>query len=159
MRLLIGFILVFSAPAEAGLFADRLVTAAHERLKHDVTYDPAYVVLKYPGGDVPAHTGVCTDVIIRAYRALGIDLQKRVHEDMRAHFKRYPTIWGASRPDRNIDHRRVPNLAVVLSTAWEADQGDPNRIELSAWRLGDMELKKFQAEVLFPHRDRGKKEE
>tara|TARA_Y100001934_G_C12376843_1_gene789711 strand:- start:4271 stop:4858 length:588 start_codon:yes stop_codon:yes gene_type:complete len=114
MRLLIGFILVFSAPAGAGPFADRLVTAAHERLKHDVTYDPAYVVLKYPGGDVPAHTGVCTDVIIRAYRALGIDLQKRVHEDMRAHFQLYPTIWGASRPDRNIDHRRVPNLAVFF---------------------------------------------
>ncbi len=74
-----------------------------------VDYDPAYVKLPYPGGDVAADSGVCTDVVIRALRLLGIDLQKAIHEDMRAHFSAYPKLWGLTRPDRNIDHRRVPN--------------------------------------------------
>lgn len=91
-------------------FAGRLVEAAHYRTTQQVRYDPAYVVIDYPGGDVPADTGVCTDVVIRSYRALGIDLQKLVHEDMRAAFSAYPKLWGLKRPDRNIDHRRVPNL-------------------------------------------------
>jgi len=91
-------------------FAERFVEAAKERLAHTVRYDPAYVVLGYPGGDVPAGTGVCTDEVIRAYRALGIDLQKLVHEDMKADFSEYPKLWGLKRPDKNIDHRRVPNL-------------------------------------------------
>lgn len=75
-----------------------------------VDYDPSYFPLDYPNGDVPANKGVCTDVVIRAYRKLGIDLQKEVHEDMKAHFGDYPKNWGLSRPDKNIDHRRVPNL-------------------------------------------------
>ncbi|MBL9144183.1 MAG: DUF1287 domain-containing protein [Verrucomicrobiaceae bacterium] len=91
-------------------FASRLVHAALNRTKHMVRYEPAYVVLKYPGGDVPAETGVCTDEVIRAYRALGFDLQKLVHEDMAANFRAYPKQWGLSKTDRNIDHRRVPNL-------------------------------------------------
>lgn len=91
-------------------FADRLVEAALYRTTQKVRYDPAYVVLDYPGGDVPADTGVCTDVVIRSYRALGIDLQPLVHEDMKAAFSSYPKLWGLKRPDRNIDHRRVPNL-------------------------------------------------
>ncbi|MCB1206125.1 MAG: DUF1287 domain-containing protein [Verrucomicrobiae bacterium] len=91
-------------------FADRLVEAARFRTTQEVRYDPAYVVIAYPGGDVPADTGVCTDVVIRSYRALGIDLQKLVHEDMRAEFGAYPKQWGLKRPDKNIDHRRVPNL-------------------------------------------------
>jgi uncharacterized protein len=74
------------------------------------TYDPAYVALKYPGGDVPASTGVCTDVIIRAYRQIGVDLQQVVHEDMRRNFTVYPKLWGLRQPDKNIDHRRVANL-------------------------------------------------
>jgi len=90
--------------------AGRLTAAAIEQTKHKVTYDPAYVALDYPGGDVPVDRGVCTDVVIRAYRKLGLDLQKLVHEDMRAHFSKYPTHWGMKRTDRNIDHRRVPNL-------------------------------------------------
>lgn len=78
-------------------------------------YDPAYVVLKYPNGDVPSHTGVCTDVIIRAYRKIGIDLQKEVHEDMKKAFSSYPKKWGLKSTDRNIDHRRVPNLMTFFS--------------------------------------------
>ncbi len=91
-------------------FAERLVEAALYRTTQKVRYDPAYVVLDYPGGDVPADTGVCTDVVIRSYRALGIDLQPLVHEDMKDSFSAYPKLWGLKRPDKNIDHRRVPNL-------------------------------------------------
>jgi len=88
---------------------------ATERPKVQVVYDPAYVVLPYPGGDVPADRGVCTDEVIRVYRKLGIDLQKEVHEDMKRNFGVYPKIWGLSRTDTNIDHRRVPNLRVFFA--------------------------------------------
>jgi uncharacterized protein len=99
------------ARAEAPDWPRRLVAAAEAQIGVTVTYDPAYVRLAYPNGDVPRDRGVCTDVVIRAYRdAFGIDLQRLVHEDMRANFSRYPRNWGLSRPDRNIDHRRVPNL-------------------------------------------------
>ncbi|PKM04356.1 MAG: DUF1287 domain-containing protein [Gammaproteobacteria bacterium HGW-Gammaproteobacteria-6] len=105
---------IASLPATAELppFEQKLVLAALERTTHTVRYDGAYHRIGYPGGDVPADIGVCTDVIVRAYRTLGIDLQQLVHEDMRAHFSSYPSrrIWGLSRPDSNIDHRRVPNL-------------------------------------------------
>ncbi len=79
-----------------------------------VGYDPEYRVLAYPGGDVPMETGVCSDVIIRALRGVSIDLQKEVHEDMAAHFGKYPRRWNLSKPDKNIDHRRVPNLMVFF---------------------------------------------
>ncbi len=98
-------------PQEAASFAQRLSDAAVERTRHEIRYDGAYLRIAYPGGDVPSDTGVCTDVVIRSYRAVGIDLQKEVHEDMKAAFGAYPKIWGLSRPDTNIDHRRVPNLA------------------------------------------------
>lgn len=91
-------------------FVSRLVAAALEQTTHAVTYDGSYRRIPYPGGDVPATIGVCTDVVIRSYRALGIDLQQRVHEDMRASFTAYPRHWGMRAPDTNIDHRRVPNL-------------------------------------------------
>lgn len=78
-------------------------------------YDPSYAVIPYPMGDVPADRGVCTDVIIRAFRVRGIDLQRAVHEDMARHFNAYPKHWGLKRPDRNIDHRRVPNLMTWFS--------------------------------------------
>lgn len=74
------------------------------------SYDPSYVVIPYPNGDVPPETGVCSDVVVRAFRAAGVDLQKEVHEDMRENFAAYPQKWNLKRPDRNIDHRRVPNL-------------------------------------------------
>lgn len=79
-------------------------------------YDGAYISIEYPWGDVPANIGVCTDVVIRSYRKLGTDLQRLVHEDMSANFNEYPSkrIWGLKRPDKNIDHRRVPNLQVFF---------------------------------------------
>ncbi|MGO4125615.1 DUF1287 domain-containing protein [Inquilinus sp. YAF38] len=99
------------AGAEAPDWPRQLVAAAEAQIGVTVTYDPAYARLAYPGGDVPRDRGVCTDVVIRAYRdAFGIDLQRLVHEDMRGNFTRYPRAWRLSRPDPNIDHRRVPNL-------------------------------------------------
>ncbi|SHG33653.1 DUF1287 domain-containing protein [Chryseobacterium sp. OV279] len=96
-------------------FALQLSDSALGLVDKTVTYDPTYFVLKYPNGDVPADKGVCTDVVIRAYRKIGIDLQKEVHEDMAKNFSKYPKIWGLKKPDTNIDHRRVPNLAVFFS--------------------------------------------
>jgi len=95
-------------------FSRKLVAAAIERTRHEVTYDGSYRKIAYPGGDVPDTIGVCTDVVIRSYRALGIDLQKEVHEDMSGHFSKYPAKWGLTRPDTSIDHRRVPNLEVFF---------------------------------------------
>ena len=105
--------------AASAAFADppRLVSAARQQARGDVTYDGAYTRIGYPMGDVPSNRGVCTDVVIRAYRAIGIDLQVLVHEDMRAHFALYPRLWGLRQPDRNIDHRRVPNLQKFLERA------------------------------------------
>ncbi len=96
------------------IFAKQLSNAAIELTKDNVTYDPTYRTIPYPNGDVPPDKGVCTDVIIRAYRKLGIDLQKEVHEDMLENFSIYPKNWGLSKPDKNIDHRRVPNLMVFF---------------------------------------------
>ena len=91
-------------------FSQALIQAAITQTSTPVTYDGSYRRIPYPGGDVPANIGVCTDLIVRAYRAAGVDLQARVHEDMRAAFGAYPQLWGLSRADPNIDHRRVPNL-------------------------------------------------
>lgn len=91
-------------------FFIKLSTAALELTTHNVVYDPQYFRIPYPNGDVPEGKGVCTDVLIRAYRQLGIDLQKEVHLDMVSDFGKYPKLWGMKQPDRNIDHRRVPNL-------------------------------------------------
>lgn len=115
MRIFLGFI--FSVLAASPVFADQaLVEAAQDRLKQRVTYNGAYLKLDYPGGDVPANIGVCTDVLIRSYRAAyGFDFQKAVHEDMKANFSAYPKNWGLKRTDRNIDHRRVPNLETYLT--------------------------------------------
>jgi len=101
--------------AQSPDFAERLSDAAIALTKTSVTYDGSYFRIAYPNGDVPADRGVCTDVIIRAYRKLNIDLQKEVHEDMRVNFGKYPQNWGMKRPDTNIDHRRVPNLMTFFS--------------------------------------------
>jgi len=102
-------------------FLGRLVAAAIERTHHYVRYDPAYVRIPYPGGDVPADTGVCTDEIIRAYRAVGVDLQKEVHDDITHNFPAYhDSRWGLTHPDPNIDHRRVPNLMVFFARNGES---------------------------------------
>ncbi len=95
--------------------ARKLVAGGIAQTSVTKTYDPAYVALKYPGGDVPASTGVCTDVIVRAYRQIGIDLQQTVHEDMRRNFTVYPKLWGLNQPDKNIDHRRVANLMTFFN--------------------------------------------
>ena len=95
--------------------AIKLSDAAINLTKQKVTYDPAYFTIPYPNGDVPANKGVCTDVVIRAYRTLKIDLQKNVHEDMAQHFSLYPKYWGRKTPDANIDHRRVYNLMVFFA--------------------------------------------
>lgn len=100
---------------DVSAFRKKLSEKARSIIDASVRYTPDYVSIGYPNGDVPAKTGVCTDVVIRSYRKLGIDLQKEVHEDMRAHFNSYPKNWGATKTDTNIDHRRVPNLETFFS--------------------------------------------
>lgn len=116
MRFLFIPLFLLSITAQAAPFeASKLVAAAIEQTAYTKSYDGTYKRIPYPNGDVPKETGVCTDVIIRAYRALGFDLQKLVHEDMAKHFKLYPKQWGLKKPDTNIDHRRVPNLQVFFT--------------------------------------------
>lgn len=111
MRNVLFWCFLFSGNLTAqSSFPEKLSAAAIELTGQRVTYDPVYFSIPYPNGDVPADKGVCTDVVIRAYRKLGIDLQKEVHEDMKENFRLYPQRWGLKTTDRNIDHRRVPNL-------------------------------------------------
>ena len=124
-------------------FSRRLASAAIERTHHAVRYDPAYVRIPYPGGDVPGDTGVCTDEVIRSYRAVGVDLQKEVHEDMEQNFSAYPRKWRwfSGKPDSNIDHRRVPNLMVFFQRKGESlpitvHPGDYNPGDLVTYDLG-----------------------
>jgi uncharacterized protein YijF (DUF1287 family) len=93
----------------------KVVASGYVQTQTTTLYDPAYVSLAYPGGDVPPERGVCTDVVVRAFRAAGVDLQRLVHEDRAQHFAAYPKTWGLRKPDSNIDHRRVPNLMVFFS--------------------------------------------
>jgi uncharacterized protein len=102
-----------ATPIETQITSPKLkqvLQAAIEQTKYTRGYDPAYVAIAYPGGDVPRESGVCTDVVIRAFRSIGVDLQQEVHEDMKRNFVAYPQYWGLSVTDTNIDHRRVPNL-------------------------------------------------
>lgn len=117
-----------------------LLEGAYSQVGKTVTYDGAYRRIGYPGGDVPLDRGVCTDVLIRAYRHAGIDLQVIVHEDMVRDFHAYPRIWGAARPDSNIDHRRVPNLITYLARhgttlAISARANDYAPGDIVSWRL------------------------
>jgi uncharacterized protein len=113
-----------------------LVQAAREQIGTTVLYDSTYRILAYPNGDVPIETGVCTDVVVRALRAsLGLDLQQLVHEDMKAYFQRYPQNWGLKKPDRNIDHRRVPNLQIYFQRrGWEV----AGSTKAGTYRAGDL---------------------
>lgn len=118
-----------------------VVDAAKAQIRVTTSYDPSYVRLTYPGGDVPPETGVCADVVVRAFRKAGVDLQKEVHEDMTRKFKAYPQRWGLRRPDRNIDHRRVPNLMTFFKRAGKelpitAQAGDYLPGDVVAWDLG-----------------------
>jgi uncharacterized protein YijF (DUF1287 family) len=120
--------------------AERLIAAALEQTRSRVTYDGSYRRIGYPGGDVPPSIGVCTDVVIRAYRKLGVDLQVKVHEDMRRAFRAYPQSWGLPAPDPNIDHRRVPNLQTFFRRAGaelvvSRDPEDYRPGDLVTWRL------------------------
>ncbi len=122
-------------------FFSRLADSAATLTRQHVKYDPQYFVIKYPGGDVPAGKGVCTDVVIRTYRKLGIDLQKEVHEDMKAHFSKYPRKWGMKATDKNIDHRRVLNLMTFFERKnaqlpITAKTSDYKPGDVVAWDLG-----------------------
>ena len=126
-----------SAPAAV---SPPLVAAARAQIGVTTGYDPAYFSLRYPGGDPPADRGVCTDVVIRALRTQGVDLQQRINEDMRGNFAAYPQLWGLSRPDRNIDHRRVPNqMRWFQREGWElpisTHANDYAAGDIVAWKL------------------------
>ena len=117
-----------------------LIAAARQQIGVTRLYDPAYVEMPYPGGDVPADRGVCTDVVVRALRTTGLDLQRKIHEDIRAHFAEYPQTWGLNGPDRNIDHRRVPNqMRWFERQGWarsmSALPGDYAPGDIVAWKL------------------------
>lgn len=134
-------ILTVSAALGQTTFYDRLADSAIILTKQKVQYDPSYFQISYPNGDIPAGKGVCTDVIIRTYRKLGIDLQKEVHEDMKANFNKYPKNWGLSKPDKNIDHRRVPNLMTFFSRHGTVKQISQNPDDyfpgdVVCWNLG-----------------------
>ncbi len=144
-------LLAAAAPALAGHgdFGARLSEAAIERTKARVVYDPSYQRISYPMGDVAADRGVCADEIIRALRAVDVDLQPLVHEDMKSNFSAYPQFWGLTAPDRNIDHRRVPNLETYMTRrGWRlAPSLDP-----SAYRPGDIVAWNLRGDAGFlPH--------
>ena len=122
-------------------FGLKLSDAAIALTKDHVVYDPSYFTIGYPNGDVPSGKGVCTDVVIRAYRKLGIDLQQKVHEDMKGNFSKYPQRWKLTRPDKNIDHRRVPNLMTFFSRFGEElsisqNAADYKPGDIVCWNLG-----------------------
>ena len=139
---LVASILAAAAPspvaADVPLSTERaatLVAEAIERTLLPEAYDGRYVVIAYPGGDVPEDRGVCTDLVVRAYRAIGIDLQQLVHEDMSVAFAAYPRLWGLQKPDTNIDHRRVPNLQTFLVRMGAVL---PMSTDPAAYRPGDL---------------------
>ena len=127
-------ILVSLQAARADVALD-LVVAARAQVGVTLFYDSSYQQIAYPMGDVPMERGVCSDVVIRAFRTVGVDLQQEVHRDMKRHFSDYPKNWGLARPDRNIDHRRVPNLAT-----WFKRQGYalPVSRDAAAYEPGDI---------------------
>lgn len=143
-RILTFCLLLFSTIHFAGQdeFYQALADSALTLTRQHVTYDPRYYSISYPSGDIPPDKGVCTDVLIRAYRKMGIDLQKEVHEDMEAHFDVYPDKWGLKAPDKNIDHRRVLNLMTFFSRNGETLPVSQNPLQyqpgdIVCWNLGN----------------------
>ena len=142
ISIIIFFFSCFLASAQEENFYGQLSEAAVNLTRNKVTYDPTYFSIPYPNGDVPANKGVCTDVVIRAYRKMNIDLQQKVHEDMKANFSKYPSqkIWGLKKTDTNIDHRRVYNLetfftrnGIVKPTTTNANDYQPG--DIVSWKL------------------------
>ena len=146
MTILSKFTIIFlftSGLSYGQTFEERLVDSALNRTTYNVVYDGSYISISYPNGDVPSNIGVCTDVIIRSYRKSGYDLQALVHEDMKQSFSSYPSkrIWGLSSTDKNIDHRRVPNLQVFfarngLSLPVTLEKSDYKPGDLVTWMVG-----------------------
>ncbi|MCF8011927.1 MAG: DUF1287 domain-containing protein [Clostridiales bacterium] len=130
------------APGERNIY-DRVVIGARQEVVKGVQYDASYKNIDYPGGDVDPSIGACTDVVVRAFRNGGIDLQKLIHEDMQAHFELYPQKWSLSGPDPNIDHRRVPNQMKFFQRHGQALPLSVNGDNLSAWMHGDIVYWKF----------------
>jgi uncharacterized protein YijF (DUF1287 family) len=122
---------------------DRILLGARAEVKKGVRYDASYQALDYPGGDVEPGRGACTDVIIRALRHAGYDLQKLIHEDMRANFELYPRLWDLDKPDPNIDHRRTQNQIVFLQRFGETLTVEVSADTLSEWRHGDLVYWRF----------------
>jgi uncharacterized protein YijF (DUF1287 family) len=129
---LLALLLLFATPAQRLSIA----AAAERQVGVTTVYDPAYVALRYPGGDLPRERGVCADVVVRALRdALHVDLQRELHDDMRAHFAAYPRMWGLRAPDANIDHRRVPNLMTFFRRHGKSVSGAYEPGDVVAFRL------------------------
>ena len=129
-------------PATASPQLKQFIEGAVEQSKVTTGYDPSYVKLDYPNGDVPGDTGVCSDVVVRAFRKVGIDLQKDLHEDMGRAWSEYPKRWGARTTDSNIDHRRVLNLATYFTRQGKTVPVSDNRADylpgdVVAWQLSD----------------------
>jgi uncharacterized protein len=144
--LVVSFLLLPSAYAEQAKTQSKrptpaqFIASAQTQIGVTTSYDPSYQKLAYPNGDVPLNRGVCTDVVVRAYRGVGIDLQRLVHEDMKANWKLYPKLWQLKKPDPNIDHRRVPNLQVYFKRFGSSlkpteNAGDYLPGDLVTWRL------------------------
>lgn len=127
--------MIVSQLEESGTFPEKLAAEALKYSGSQVIYDPAYYKIQYPEGDVPASKGVASDLLIRCYRKLGIDLQKEIHEDMESSFRLYPQLWAAVAPDRNIDHRRVPNLQRFFSRKGETLSTSS---DASVYKVGDI---------------------
>jgi uncharacterized protein YijF (DUF1287 family) len=139
-RWLVLSILIFPFSASANPSIEAILSNARDQTAQTLYYDPGYTRIAYPGGDVPIERGVCTDVVIRAFRKAGIDLQVLVHQDMARSFAAYPKIWGLAKPDSNIDHRRVPNLMTFFKRrgkdlALSAKAEDYQAGDIVAWRL------------------------
>jgi uncharacterized protein YijF (DUF1287 family) len=128
----ISLALLVLAPAS---IHQTIAAAAASQVGVTTIYDPSYVSLRYPGGDLPPERGVCADVVVRAFRVAGIDLQREVHEDMRGNFQLYPRMWGLHAPDTSIDHRRVPNLMTFFTRRGKKVEGSYEAGDIVAWRL------------------------
>ena len=133
-KIAVAFLLI-TLQAHAGTPMQMMIAGAKSQVVKTHGYDPSYRSIAYPNGDVPLETGVCSDVVIRAFRRAGIDLQVLVHEDMKRNFSAYPKSWGLRAPDTNIDHRRVPNLATFFRRKGKAVTGDYKPGDIVTWKL------------------------